>query len=126
MANASNECLVCLTPKKIKINNKTLFYSYSTELYYKKDCECVVYCHIKCMEKWITENPVCLICRGPFGIRWTMTTTIKWAYVHCADIFSTNLSRKILVLILYFNMLYFIYNYFDKSRLWMLSPERDI
>ena len=65
MANARNkcesECLVCLMPKKKKINKNTLFYSSLTKLYYKKDCECVIYCHIQCMEKWISENPVCLI-----------------------------------------------------------------
>lgn len=115
MPNARNisesECIICLMPKKKKINNETLFYSSSTKLYYKKDCECVVYCHIQCMEKWITENPVCLICRGPLGIRWTISTTVKWTHVNFADIFFNPFTRKIAILIVYLNMVAFLYNY---------------
>ena len=110
-AISESECIICLMPKKKKINNDTLFYSSSTELYYKKDCECVVYCHNQCMEKWITENPVCLICRSPLGTRWTISTSVKWAHVHFADIFFNPITRKIAILIVYLNMVAFLYKY---------------
>ncbi len=120
MANARNkyesECLVCLMPKKKKINKNTLFYSSLTKLYYKKDCECVIYCHIQCMEKWISENPVCLICRGPLGIRWTMTTSVQWTHIKLNDVFSNPFARKLSLLILYLNMMFFIYRYCEQYR----------
>lgn len=57
------QCIICLeqTPSLLNENdNVTLL---NDMHFLTKECECLCYAHHKCIEKWITTNAVCPICK---------------------------------------------------------------
>ena len=61
--NNSEDCIICLNDEEMETNNSILPIDNIHEL--KKTCECNYNVHKKCIEEWITNNPVCIICNEP-------------------------------------------------------------
>jgi len=65
-----------------------------------------VICHQTCMEKWINVAPNCLICRKPLGIKWSF----QKVKAMCVFVFYDRRTYKILLVAIYLNMFFFIYD----------------
>lgn len=101
----TTECLICLTPTKIKINKSTSLYSTTTKHYYVQNCKCTMICHPSCMEKWMNVSPNCLICRKPLGVCWSFQRIKTTCIFFCYD----RRIHLIIVMAIYLKMMFFIY-----------------
>jgi hypothetical protein len=63
------QCLICLQGSIQSSNNIILDdVKLINEMHFLiKECKCECYSHHKCIEKWIENNSVCPICKGPIS-----------------------------------------------------------
>jgi hypothetical protein len=64
-----NQCLICLQGPLHSSNNIIIDdVKLINEMHFLvKACKCECYSHHKCIEKWIENNSVCPICKGPIS-----------------------------------------------------------
>lgn len=59
-----SECYICL--KSCRKNNDILYLVDNKKYFF--ECKCDVRTHKRCLTKWISINPVCIICRRRMSI----------------------------------------------------------
>lgn len=108
----SDECIICLHPKKIKINKDIVFYSKPHGLSFIFKCDCLMKCHIECMTTWIETNPVCPYCRNDLGIYMTLGTRMR---LMSKNIFNVRVMRFITNIFYFWTLTRFIMIYVENT-----------
>jgi len=61
LIDIDKQCIICL--EKTSINEKDTVTLMNDMHFLIKKCDCICYAHHKCLEKWMSTNPVCPICK---------------------------------------------------------------
>ena len=114
---STDECIICLNPKKLIKNTDVVFFSKTLNINFVFTCKCVMTCHRKCMTNWIEVNPSCPYCRNYLTILWTPATYIQWNGKLLFERICNHGSARIIVVYIYFVLFtYFIYaNVYDAT-----------
>jgi hypothetical protein len=59
------ECYICLKPYRHYASEGN--YLVNNKFYYF-ECKCAIHAHKRCLNRWINQNPTCIICRRKMGI----------------------------------------------------------
>jgi hypothetical protein len=67
--DTEKQCIICLQGPEQSINNIIIDdVKLMNEMHFLiKECKCECYSHHNCIEKWIKNNSVCPICKGPIS-----------------------------------------------------------
>ena len=108
----TDECIICLYPKKLKTNKDIVFYSKPHGLSFVFKCNCIMKCHIECMTAWIETNPVCPYCRNNLDIYMTLGTRI---YLIRKRIFNVRVMRFLTNVFYFWVLIRFLCIYTDHN-----------
>ena len=61
--NTEDECIICLQNEELDQDNTILPIDSINEL--EKTCLCKYNVHKNCIQEWLVQNPVCVICNKP-------------------------------------------------------------
>ena len=111
---STDECIICLNPKKLIKNTNTVFFSKTLNINFVFKCKCVMICHQKCILNCIDVNPICPYCRKHLSVLWTPATYIQWNGKLLFERIFNHGSARILVVFVYF----FIFTYFIHSQVY--------